>query len=505
MNELRGKRVLILQQRTWGITIGQPLAIKLHSEGCRLAALTLKRTTHDFILKQKDVPYDLIINNDEIMDEPKKFLGDTPPSLKRICEDLGIDSIWPIVMSLRNHVRSYKDKYYYSFKQNVPDEEIIQYVQATYLYISRIFQEFKPDIILTPNFVALPHIMLNLYAKRRGIKMIGVTDAKVKGQFMFTYSYQDNEGPLFERLKELNEGRVESQNREKAKAYIAEFRKEFKKPTHTIDLEKDESLFIRIRHQLAPCRAIWNWYVKPQINVLKSTGITLDYRPPRIILRDFYCEKHYKKSMKNRKYSPLEKIGKFVYLPLQFQPEASIDVIAPYFNNQIEVARQVAMSLPDDYTLVVKEHPAMIGFRPPSYIEKIARTPNVKLIDYRTPSEVVLKKADLVLSPNSTTLAEAAFYNKPGIQFGNLGTTLMLPNVFKHTDLSTLSKKIKELVETNLSTPEYEKKLENYIAATYDSSFNVDYIKIWEDGESSGSTNEQLWQVYKKEMLSNLI
>lgn len=502
MNELKGKRILILQQRGWAITIGQPLAIRLYAEGCRLAAVTLKRTTHDFILKQQDVPYDLVINNDEIMDEPKKFLDDNPPSLKLICNDLGIDSIWPIVMSLRNHVRSYKDKYYYSFKQNVPDEEIIQYVQATYLYISRIFQEFKPDIILTPNFVALPHIMLNLYAKKRGIRMIGVTDAKVKGQFMFTYGFQDNEGPLFERLNELNGGRADSQNRNRAKKYIAEFRQEFKKPTHALDLEKKESLNKRIRHQLAPYRAIWDWYTKPQTNVLKSTGITLDYRPPRIILRDFYCEKRYRKAMENRKYTPLEKINKFVYLPLQFQPEASIDVIAPYFSNQIEIARLVAMSLPDDYTLVVKEHPAMVGLRPPSYIEKIARTPNVKLIDYHIPSDVVLKKADLVVSPNSTTLTEAAFYCKPAIQLGNLGTTLILPNVRKHTDMTTLSKTIKEQLNANYTAPEYERLLENYVAAVYDTGFQLDYIKIWEQGTTT--EGDPLWKVYKEEILRNL-
>jgi len=54
---------------------------------------------------------------------------------------------------------------------------------------------------------------------------------------------------------------------------------------------------------------------------------------------------------------------------LQFQPEASIDVMAPFFSNQIETARQIAMSMPDDYVLVTKEHPAMVELRPPSYLE----------------------------------------------------------------------------------------------------------------------------------------
>ena len=58
-------------------------------------------------------------------------------------------------------------------------------------------------------------------------------------------------------------------------------------------------------------------------------------------------------------------------MPLQFQPEESIDVQAPRFNNMIELARQVAMSLPGDMTLIVKDHPGMFGFRNPKYLNKI--------------------------------------------------------------------------------------------------------------------------------------
>ena len=139
----------------------------------------------------------------------------------------------------------------------------------------------------------------------------------------------------------------------------------------------------------------------------------------------------------------------------------------------------------------------MVGKRPPSYTEKLARTVNVKLIDYRIPSEEVLRKADLVISPGSTTLAEAALLKKPAIQLGDLGTTLLLPNVEKHTDISTLSRKITEVLNAN-ADPDYEKKLQNYVASAYDTGFDVDYLGAWEQGKSElvGS----LWQTYKKEI-----
>jgi len=330
--------------------------------------------------------------------------------------------------------------------------------------------------------------------------MLGVFDIKIKGVYIFSQNFNADGNQFCDRVDELNAERVESENRKKAQQYIKEFRENFKKPDYMKSLGKHIPFLKKLRQEISPFYQVLKWYLKPQVNQInywESVGPTLDYKPPRIILRDHYCRKWYTRFSNNYNYYPFENLGKFVYFPLQVQPEASLDVTAPFFNNQIEMARLTAMSLPDDYVLVVKDHPAMLGLRNPSYLKKIDKTPNIKLIDYRISSEKVLKRADLVISPNSTTLAEAAFLNKPAIQFGNLATTLKLPNVFKYTDISTLNIAIKEVLSKNLNTENYERGLENYVAAAYDTGFSVDYIAAWEQGKQE--LQEPLWQVYKKE------
>jgi len=501
--DLKGKRVLIFQQRGWGLTIGHFLAKKLQEEGCALAALTIKRTTHKFVVNQKDVEYQLIIDNDEIMGDPEAYLDGEKYTLKEICAELGIDSIWPMVSSVRNFVKSYKDKWYYGFKQNASDEIIINYVKAVFKFIKIIFNDFKPDIIIAPNIISLPHIMVNLYASLRGIKMISVTDSKIKGYQIFSFNYNNTQGEFYNRVDYLNNNIKESKNQERARQYIKEFRDNFKTPIYSKKEDRKKNLLQKIRFELFPYKEVLRWYIKGSSeNYLKSMGVTLDYKPPKYILRDHYAMKKYRKYMNKREYYSLDKIDKFVYFPLQFQPEESIDVQAPYFSNQIEIARLVAMSLPDDYTLVVKEHPAMVGYRPPSYIQKIDRTPNVKLIDYRISSKDIIEKADLVISPNGTTIAEAAFLLKPVIQLGNLGTTLKLPNVVKHTDLTTLSLKIKEVLNMNFKTEEYERKLENFVTAVFDTGFDLDYITAWEKGKKE--LVEGMWNVFEREIKNNL-
>src|SRR3989338_3811477 len=196
MNGLQGKRIFIFQQRVWGLRIGAYLASKLQAEGARLACLTMKPSTHRFVTAQKEVKYEVVINHDEILGNPKKCLAGDSPSLEEVCRELGVDSIWPLVNAERNYVRSYPRKYYYSFRQNVPDKMIVNYVVSMYQTIRRVFENFHPDIIVAPNFVTLVHIMFNLYAQKQGIPMIAIMDSKIPGYYVFTHSYLTDRGPF---------------------------------------------------------------------------------------------------------------------------------------------------------------------------------------------------------------------------------------------------------------------------------------------------------------------
>lgn len=499
MNNLKGKRIFIFQQRLWGTNFGYFLAKKLQAAGCLLGALTSTKRTHDFFISQAEVKHEIIVSFDEILGNPGKYLAGDDFSLREICQALQIDSVWPIARTVREYIRSYKDKYGYGFKQNVSDETIVLYIKAVYKCLKKVFSEFRPDIIIAPNFVSLHHIMFNLYAKAQGIKMISFFGCKIKGVSLFYYDYLNSEGPFFDRVEELYRGEAESQNIEKARQYISGFRKEFKRLTYAPKIDdKKKSLWQIIKSHLAPWANIARWYWCRPKKAWEVVGVSPDFRPPYFILRDYIASKRYKHFADNFKYYSLDKIKKFVYLPLQVQPEIAIDVAAPFFSNQLEVARLVAMSLPEDYVLVVRDAPAMVGRRTPSYMEKLARTPNVKLVDYRVSTQEVLGRADLVVSFGGTTLAEAAFYSKPGIQVGDFGITLKLPNVFKHTDMTTLASKIKEVLKVNLNNQEYERKLEKYVAANYDAGYEVDFFDVWYGRDKDLA--ESAWQIYKAEI-----
>ena len=214
-------------------------------------------------------------------------------------------------------------------------------------------------------------------------------------------------------------------------------------------------------------------------NLIKKNVQTSDSASLFTNSRNLINETIYIKKINKFNFDKLDNLDNFVYLPLQSQPEQTVDSYAPLFNNQIETSRQIAMNLPKDLYLVVKDHPNMFGKRSPTYLEKIQRSPNVKLIDYKVSNYEILKKTRLMIGFSGSTFLEAALLNIPSILLGNIGTIKRLPNVYCHTDMSSISRKILEILENNSKTNN-QKKLLNYFKCGIVNGMDVEnYWNLW--------------------------
>jgi capsule polysaccharide export protein KpsC/LpsZ len=93
--------------------------------------------------------------------------------------------------------------------------------------------------------------------------------------------------------------------------------------------------------------------------------------------------------------------------------------VIPHFADQAPVIEQVADSLPPGYDLVVKEHPMAIGRTPLQLLRRLARRPNVRLVDPRASTHELLRAADGVVVIGSTVGLEALLYFKPVLTLGD--------------------------------------------------------------------------------------
>jgi hypothetical protein len=110
-----------------------------------------------------------------------------------------------------------------------------------------------------------------------------------------------------------------------------------------------------------------------------------------------------------------------VFLPLQFSPESSLDynIADSRFADYEEVLHTIIRSLPDDVLLIVKEHPDLYGYRPPSFYKMFQRQANIRLVDVSIPVQELFEICQYVLVTGSaSTGAEAVIKGNTVISLG---------------------------------------------------------------------------------------
>lgn len=154
---------------------------------------------------------------------------------------------------------------------------------------------------------------------------------------------------------------------------------------------------------------------KPDLNdpTIQKGGITwLKNTAKKEINREIYrlVNKHSLQSFARQNY---------VFYPLHKQPEASIDVIGRYYENQLSNIINIWRALPTDWKLVVKEHSNAIGDRSFSFYKKLLSYQDIYLASDEIDSHQIIINSQAVITVSGTAAYEAAIIGKPALTFSN--------------------------------------------------------------------------------------
>jgi capsular polysaccharide biosynthesis protein len=129
--------------------------------------------------------------------------------------------------------------------------------------------------------------------------------------------------------------------------------------------------------------------------------------------------------------------GRKLLYALHVQPEFTVNVRAPFHDNQIALIESIARSMPVGYRLLVKEHPGMKGERPLGYYRRLRALYNVDLLSPVVDSHELIRQVDVVLTITGSVAWEAILLGKPVIAFGPLCYDFYEP-IFRCPNLSEL-------------------------------------------------------------------
>ena len=187
-----------------------------------------------------------------------------------------------------------------------------------------------------------------------------------------------------------------------------------------------------------------------------------------------YLKTKYRKSFIDKTLKKIIPITHpFVYFPLHIEIERATLITAPFFTNQIEVIKTISKSLPINFKLYVKEHPAQVtrDWRSISNYKELMKIPNVEILHPDVSNKSIYEKCSLVITIAGSAGFEASFYGKPTITFSSLNYSI-LPFIYKIQNLDDLPSLILKAIDTNVDSS----IIANYIDLLKKNSSKFDWV-----------------------------
>jgi len=140
-----------------------------------------------------------------------------------------------------------------------------------------------------------------------------------------------------------------------------------------------------------------------------------------------------------------------VFFPLSTEPELTTTTLDLHLPNQLAIVLEIALALPPDAILFVKEHIWQFGLRDLNFYRTILEMPNVVLVHHDISGLDLIKSCDLVCVMVGSSGHEAAALGKHVLRYGRQGPTFLMPHVHR-ADGYTDRALIRRLLDDN--TPE---------------------------------------------------
>lgn len=179
--------------------------------------------------------------------------------------------------------------------------------------------------------------------------------------------------------------------------------------------------------------------------------ISKTYNP----INPFYLNFVVRESIRKRRYHALkESCGRaaaedhrpqrFVYFALHFEPERTTNPDGGVYHDQFIAIQRLRQSLPDDISILVKEHPSQYYMqergpkgRSPLFYNLVNSLVGVSLVDTEMESIYLQRNCEFVATITGSVAIESAIMGKPAVIFGNAWFK-GCPNVFFWDELNSI-------------------------------------------------------------------
>lgn len=338
---------------------------------------------------------------------------------------------------------------YYNYFHKFSSDEILNIVEQECRFYEYVLENVKPDFFFS-KISSLHHqeLIYQMY-RNAGVNVFILRYSNIGQTCIVT-----RENDKLDAIEDLEKIDIKNKNFKELQNYLRSFdlSKQLKSKIITPGTGASESIHavreFLLHSDSKNIKTHYTYYGRTKFKVL--CYYMLDYLQTKI--RKSYIDRNLKME--------IEFSEPFVYFPLHTEVERALLISAPFYINQIEIIKSIAKSLPINFKLYVKEHPAQVkrSWRSKSEYRQVMNIPNVVMIHPEFSNEELYRNCSLLITIAGTAGFEASFYGKPVITFVPQNYSL-LPSVSTLKNFDDLPQAIRESLNKKIE-PKY---LEAYI------------------------------------------
>ena len=416
---------------------------------------------------QKDINYEHLLIDEFLFIEAKNEVVDEE-YLNQKEKEYGHPYWWQEFTSDRQTSVNWPRQFYNDFNPILNHYQIKQQFQIRIREIEKMLDEEKPDFIFLCDAGAMGVNIPYHMAKKKGIPTLVLSISR----FSDLSGFSDNLFGIFSNVEKIFEdirsGRHISSKKKEAIEFIEKFRNKPTKPDYVLSDVWNKSKQSGMKKFILFSK---NLVRKCLDSFDNSFPKVYGYSPLDFVKHNllFWFNSH-----RIPKFDAPDYKEDYTFFALTSEPEATLLMQAPYFADQVWVAKMIAQSLPLTMKLYVKDHPQMPGYRSSKFYKEIRKFPNIKLIDTKVDSMELIKNAKLVVTITGTVGFESLFFKKPVITFGSVTYNIM-PMVNKCRTPENLPGIVKNALENH--NPD-DTELVDFVSALFEDSFKIDITKL---------------------------
>lgn len=450
------------------------------------------RHAYDFLREQEDIRYEFLHLRHKFTEDSLREEIDWDV-IKAFEESLPGKSVWKIVAADRFWGSEYLhgvvvNRSYIDEINN--RENILRMLSGTIKRCKAMFSEFEVDLFLPA--ICMGSVTVFIYEQLcndRGIPYVVPTFTRINNVFTFASDVLLNYPHIDDTYLKLMKGEL-SLDLSRAEKFYDQLMNELE-DSKNFDRHLPGIKVIYLTGFGARVKIWWNMFlsilgrIRAWFNQ-RSFNKSNDIRRQPYKLAVFLDNIRNKIQFYRQKFVLLDpgfgeillEDQKYIYYPLHTSPEYSTNIQGTMWMDQLYNIEVLSKSVPSDWIVYVKEHPATLPARtrPKDFFKEIMRYPNVRMAPVGLNSHRLVSRAEMVAVLTGTTGWEAVLRGVPVLTFTKnnydvLGLSMICNNV------EQLSIDIHDEIERlrEIKPEERKKKLIYYLAAMLEHSFEISY------------------------------